>query len=297
MRAHTSMIAAAAVVSLVAGSVRPAADAPSADRVVPADGVTAAAAVAAAATVEADEPAVRLSGPRPVSTCQQIAYVVGAATGASQVVAVVPSAATSTTAVVQLAALTSRGWECGPEFSGRIGRNGVRPLLQRRSGDGTTPAGVFPLGLMTAWDGERFSFFGNDADPGISAGPYRDVRSGDCFGATPYHPDYGHLVYRPAAECPGPDDEYLPRYGGTYAHAALIGANMEPAVSGDAPDEVPYAAAIFLHRHSYDASGASKPTSGCVSLRLPDLVSVLRSMRGGVVFAIGTAEWLIAGSW
>ncbi|MFM7045411.1 MAG: hypothetical protein ACKOYG_07680, partial [Ilumatobacteraceae bacterium] len=154
MRAHTSMIAAAAVVSLVAGSVRPAADAPSADRVVPADGVTAAAAVAAAATVEADEPAVRLSGPRPVSTCQQIAYVVGAATGASQVVAIVPSAATSTTAVVQLAALTSRGWECGPAFSGRIGRNGVRPLLQRRSGDGTTPAGVFPLGQMTAWDGE-----------------------------------------------------------------------------------------------------------------------------------------------
>lgn len=250
-----------------------------------------------AGSAAAGEPAVRLGGPRPASTCQRIAYEVGSATQATQVVLVVPSTPSSTSAVLQLAALTTRGWECGPVLAARIGRNGVRPLLQRRSGDGTTPAGVFPLGEMTAWDGERFSFFGNAPDPGVAAGPYRDVRTGDCFGATPNHPDYGHLVYRPAADCPGPDDEYLPRYGGTYSHAALIGANMEPDVSGDAPGEIPYAAAIFLHRHSFDATGASKPTSGCVSLQTADLVSVLRSMRRGVVFAIGTADWLLAGSW
>ena len=251
----------------------------------------------ATGSASAAEGAVRLGGPRPASTCQRIAYSVGAATQATQVVIVAPPTMTSTSAAVQLAALTPRGWECGPILAARIGRNGVRPLMQRRSGDGTTPAGVFPLGEMTAWDGERFSVFGNSPDPGVTAGNYRDVRTGDCFGATPNHPDYGHLVYRSAADCPGPDDEYLPRYGGTYAHAALIGANMEPEVSGDAPGEIPYAAAIFLHRHSFDATGASKPTSGCVSLQMSDLVSVLRSMRRGVVFAIGTADWLLAGSW
>jgi L,D-peptidoglycan transpeptidase YkuD (ErfK/YbiS/YcfS/YnhG family) len=179
-------------------------------------------------------------------------------------------------------------------MTARLGSDGVRPLELRRSGDGTTPAGVFPLGRMTAWDGQVFSVFGNSPDPGVSAGPYRKVRDGDCFGATPNHPDYGHLVFRDPANCPGPDDEYLPAITGAYEHAALIGANMEPDVSGDAPGEIPYASAIFLHRVSYDSAGATKPTSGCVSLRHADLVSVLRALRPGVLFAIGETNWLLA---
>ena len=248
----------------------------------------------AVATSTAD----RLRGPQPVTACQQIAFDIGVRRGtATQVVVVTTTSTSSSSATLQVATLSERGWTCGPEMSARVGRNGVRPLLERRSGDGTTPAGVFPLGVMTAWDGKVFRMFGNSADPGVSAGPYRRVRVGDCFGATPNHPDYGHLVYRSAAECPGPDDEYLPKYTNTYEHAALIGANMEPDVSGDAPGEIPYAAAIFLHRHSYDGTGATKPTSGCVSLRHDDLVAVLRALRPDVVFAIGTEEWLLSGAW
>lgn len=240
----------------------------------------------------------RLGGPQPVTPCQQIAYDIGIDhVTVTQVIVVITPTSASTTADLQVARLTEKGWTCTAAMSARVGRSGVRPLLDRRSGDGTTPAGVFPLGVMTAWDGQVFSMFGNSPDPGVSAGPYRRVRTGDCFGATPNHPDYGHLVFRPAAECPGPDDEYLPKYTGTYEHAALIGANMEPDVSGDAPGEIPYAAAIFLHRHSYDSSGASKPTSGCVSLRHDDLVAVLRALRPGVVFAIGTKAWLLGGGW
>ena len=240
----------------------------------------------------------RLGGPQPVTPCQQIAYDIGTEhPTATQVVVVITSTSVATTADLQVARLTEKGWICTAAMSARVGRSGVRPLVDRRSGDGTTPAGVFPLGVMTAWDGQVFSLFGNSLDPGVSAGPYRRVRTGDCFGATPNHPDYGHLVYRSAAECPGPDDEYLPKYTGTYEHAALIGANMEPDVSGDAPGEIPYAAAIFLHRHSYDSSGTSKPTSGCVSLGHDDLVAVLRSLRPGVVFAIGTEAWLLDGGW
>jgi L,D-peptidoglycan transpeptidase YkuD (ErfK/YbiS/YcfS/YnhG family) len=200
----------------------------------------------------------------------------------------------STTGTVFVAVRRLDGtWRCqtSPAVA-RFGRNGTRPLLDRRSGDGTTPAGVFPLGRVTAWDGETFSTFGNSPDPGVrpSVG-YRDVRPEDCWGATPNTPSYQHLVDRPG--CPGPDDEWLPRFGDVYAHAAVIGANLSP-ISGDAPGEPPYAAAIFLHRHAYTSSGATRPTSGCVSLGYGDLVAVLRALDPALSphFAIGPTDWL-----
>ena len=60
----------------------------------------------------------------------------------------------------------------------------------------------------------------------------------------------------------------------------MIGANLDP-VSGDAPGETPFAAAIFLHRHSYTAGGQAKPTSGCVSLAAVDLVDIPPPPRPG----------------
>jgi len=252
--------------------------------------------IAAPATLaDTSATATRTSGPQPATPCEQIAFNVGLHhAGTTQVVVVTTADAAANAGVLQLANLGPQGWQCGPELSARLGANGTRPLLQRRSGDGTTPAGVFPLGTMTAWDGQVFSFFGNLADPGVSAGAFRRVRTGDCFGATPGNADYGHLVQRPATQCPGPDDEYLPAFGSVYERAALIGANMEPNVSGDAPGELPYAAAIFLHRHSYDGAGRTRPTAGCVSLSHTDLIAVLTAMRPGVLFAIGDTTWLLA---
>jgi L,D-peptidoglycan transpeptidase YkuD (ErfK/YbiS/YcfS/YnhG family) len=139
---------------------------------------------------------------------------------------------------------------------------------------------------MTAWDGQKFSFFGNAPDPGVTAGTYRNVRTGDCFGATPNTPGYGHL--RNDTRCAGADDEYLPDFVTSYTNAALIGANMEPNVSGDAPGEIPHAAAIFLH------AGITNPTSGCVSLAQSDLTAVLRAMRRDVLFVMGPSDWLMA---
>ncbi|HUF98977.1 MAG TPA: hypothetical protein VMM60_12685 [Ilumatobacter sp.] len=201
----------------------------------------------------------------------------------------------ATTGSVAVAVRTSTGWRC--QLAARpamFGRTGTRPLLERRSGDGTTPAGVFPLGVVTAWDDQVFSMFGNSADPGVLV-PYRDVRPEDCWGATAGQASYGHLVSK--RNCPGPDDEWLPRYHDVYSHAAVIGANLNP-VSGDAPDEIPYASAIFLHRHSYtttgSASGSAKPTSGCVSLAYDDLVNTLRIIdpRLNPHFAIGPTAYL-----
>lgn len=185
---------------------------------------------------------------------------------------------------------TSGTWRC--QVAARpatFGRNGTRPLVDRRSGDGTTPAGVFPLGSVTAWDGGTFSIFGNQPDPGTLA-PYRTVRREDCWGATPGASRYQHVVNLPG--CSGPD-EWLQRYGDVYAHAAVIGANLDP-ISGDAPGETPYAAAIFLHRDSYDAAGRAKPTSGCVALAIGDLVDTVRLLdpRLAPHFAIGPTTWL-----
>ena len=184
-------------------------------------------------------------------------------------------------------------WVCQTEQQiARFGRTGTRPLVERRSGDGTTPAGVFPLGEVTAWDGERVSVFGNRPDPGVRPGVgYRDVRPEDCWGATPNTPEYQRLFARPG--CPGPEDEWLLRFGDVYSHAAVIGANLDP-VSGDEPGEPPYAAAIFLHRHSYTETGATRPTSGGVSLPLLDLATTIRLLDPQLTphFAIGPTSWL-----
>ena len=235
--------------------------------------------------------------PGRTSVCQQVATNVGVRNPATnQVIVILADTTTLAKATLEVATRTRKGWTCAPAMSARVGRQGVRPLIDRRSGDDTTPAGVFPVGTMTAWDGQVFSFFGNGADPGVSAGTYRRVREGDCFGATPNNVDYGHLVQRTKANCPGPDDEYLPSIKSSYIHAVLIGANMEPNVSGDAPDEIPYASAIFLHRFRLDANGNALATSGCVSLGLNNLVSVLVAVQPTTMFAIGEAKWLLANS-
>jgi L,D-peptidoglycan transpeptidase YkuD (ErfK/YbiS/YcfS/YnhG family) len=190
------------------------------------------------------------------------------------------------TARVDLLVNDGSGWTCARTgMAGRVGRNGVRPLIQRRSGDDTTPGGVFGIGSMTAPDGQTFQFFGNGANPGVH-GAWRQVKPGDCWEETPGDPNYNMLVSRSAAACTG-DDEYLPSITGAYSQAALIDANMGPNRSGDQPGEPAYAAAIFLHRNSYDAAGNSKGTAGCVSLNASDLAFVLtRIVPGQAYFVI-----------
>ena len=186
---------------------------------------------------------------------------------------------------VDLLVFSGGRWTCARmDMPGRVGRNGVRALANRRSGDGTTPGGVFPLASMTAPDGQTFQFFGNGVNPGVR-GTWRQVKAGDCWGATPNTADYNRLVTRTAANCQSPD-EYLINFQGAYSRAALIGANMGPNRSGDAHGEAPLAAAIFLHRHSYDAAGNSRPTSGCVSLNNANLIYVLQRLVPGQAYFV-----------
>jgi L,D-peptidoglycan transpeptidase YkuD (ErfK/YbiS/YcfS/YnhG family) len=180
-------------------------------------------------------------------------------------------------ATVQLMKRTDAGWRCvGAEMAGRVGRNGTRALWRRVGGDGTTPRGVYRLGRTRTPEGDVFRFFGNEADPGVR-GRWHQVQPRDCWWVDPGTPAYNRLVRRSRARCTG-ENEYLPDYHGSYSRAALIGANMGRRRQGDEPGETPRAAAIFLHRHSYDWNGATRPTSGCVSLAGSDLDFVLRRL-------------------
>ena len=86
--------------------------------------------------------------------------------------------------------------------------------------------------------------------------------------------------------CRRTPDESLVNFQGSYSRAAIIGANMGPNRSGDAPGEPALAAAIFLHRHSYDAAGNSRPTSGCVSLNNANLIYVLQRLVPGQAYFV-----------
>lgn len=208
--------------------------------------------------------------------------VSGVPSGARQVVVVT---ANGTRADVDLYVHNGSAWTCArSNMSGRVGRSGVTALANRRSGDGSTPGGIFPLGSMTAPDGQTFQFFGNGVNPGVH-GTWRQVRNGDCWVATPHTAAYNTLVTRTAANCTG-DDEFLINYQNAYSRAAVIGANLGPNRSGDQAGEPPLAAAIFLHRHSYDAAGNSKPTSGCVSLNNSDLIAVLQALVPGQAYFV-----------
>ena len=189
-------------------------------------------------------------------------------------------------ATVQLMTRSGSGWTCqGSAMSGRLGRNGTRALASRVGGDGTTPSGVFPLGTMTAPNGDRFQFFGNRSNPGVQGG-WHQVRANDCWWVDPGTSKYNTLISVAQSGCSG-ENEYLPNYQNSYSRAALIGANMGPGRIGDQPGETPRAAAIFLHRHSYDAGGSPKATAGCVSLSGSNLDFVLRRLPvAGTYFAI-----------
>lgn len=210
-----------------------------------------------------------------------------------QWIIVITATTASTTATLQIATAVGDRWVCSlTATSARVGRTGIRPLAERRSGDGTTPSGIFPLGVVGTPQGP-ITFFGNSADPGVR-GAYRRVQPGDCYGANPGTPGYGHWRVD-VSGCTG-DDELLSSFGSVYEHAVLIGANTEPAVSGDAPGEPPLASAIFLHRTSYLPTGASKPTSGCVSIGHTALVTAMRTIdpAANAHFAIGTRSGLLA---
>jgi L,D-peptidoglycan transpeptidase YkuD (ErfK/YbiS/YcfS/YnhG family) len=158
-------------------------------------------------------------------------------------------------------------------FSVRLGRNGFN--ANHHEGDGTTPAGSFPIvGIM-----------GGRPDPGVRF-PYRQFAPGDCWISDSASPAYNQ--WAKLSPCSSPNEDLFKIGAGAYRYAAITGYNTQPIVHGAG-------SAIFLHRHSYDAAGRTRPTSGCVSMAEPDLLAVLRWLDPAKHprIVMGPESWLV----
>ena len=155
----------------------------------------------------------------------------------------------------------------------RLGRHGLN--ANHQEGDGTTPAGSFPIvGMM-----------GGQANPGVRF-PYHQLVPGDCWISNSALASYNTMVH--ASPCSPPNEDLYRIGAGAYRYAAITGYNMSPVVPGAG-------SAILLHRDSYDSAGRSVPTSGCVSMGETDLLSVLRWLDPAAHprVAIGPSSWLV----
>jgi L,D-peptidoglycan transpeptidase YkuD (ErfK/YbiS/YcfS/YnhG family) len=143
----------------------------------------------------------------------------------------------------------------GP-YAARVGRNGIRK--NRREGDGTTPIGTFRIGRV---------MYGNEPNPGVKF-RYQRLRCGDWWNEDPSSPTYNTLQRLKCGEQPPFAVKSLGMWQErtAYTHLAVVEFNMNPVVPGRG-------SGIFLHAQT------GGPTNGCISLRRPDLVRVLRWLR------------------
>ena len=158
----------------------------------------------------------------------------------------------------------------GP-YPARVGENGV--AASRREGDGTTPAGVFPIGR---------TMYGTEPSPGVRF-RYHRLRCGDWWDEDPASPTYNSFQHvrcgtRPPFRIVSEGMWENPR---AYPHLAVVEYNMRPVVPGKG-------SGIFLHAQT------GGPTIGCVSIAKAALRAVLRWLRpdAAPVIAIGTSRQL-----
>jgi L,D-peptidoglycan transpeptidase YkuD (ErfK/YbiS/YcfS/YnhG family) len=188
----------------------------------------------------------------------------------AQLVTVETQTARSTYATLRTWTRVGRCWRAaGPSATARVGRNGVR--ANRREGDGTTPAGTFRIGR---------TMYGNRQNPGVRF-RYVRLRCGDWWVEDPSSRFYNTFRRTPCGSRPPfrvtTGDMASER--AAFPYLAVIEFNMRPIVPGRG-------SGIFLHAQT------GRPTNGCVSLPLGDLVRVLRwlSPRANPHIAIRVAR-------
>jgi L,D-peptidoglycan transpeptidase YkuD (ErfK/YbiS/YcfS/YnhG family) len=181
-----------------------------------------------------------------------------ASTGsATQLVTVLTERRTSTRALLRLWRKAGDCWipVAGP-WGAWVGERGV--LEDRHEGDRTTPAGAFGFGR---------TMFGVAANPGVRY-RYRRIVCGDWWVEDPRSLHYNRFRHvrcgaRPPFRVTTGDMSESPT---AYRHLAVIRFNMDPVVPGRG-------SGIFLH------ASTGRPTVGCVSLPLPQLLRTLRWLR------------------
>ncbi len=137
-----------------------------------------------------------------------------------------------------------------------VGRNGVS--AHHHEGDDTTPLGLF---------GFQSTMYGVDPDPGV-AYRYHRLVCGDWWDEQSSSALYNHFVHVACGTAPdfGGGSEALWQGAPSYDYFAVIAYNRHPIVPGKG-------SAIFLH------VSTGRPTTGCVSIPVEDLLRVLRALR------------------
>ena len=160
---------------------------------------------------------------------------------------------------------TLRVHECGRTVLGpwpaRVGRSGLSSA--HREGDGTTPLGTFGIGP---------TIYGVAANPGVRLA-YHRLACGDWWNGDSALPGYNTFRHLRCGARLGGNSEALWTVPVAYRHFAVIRYNDAPAVPGRG-------SAIFLH------ADTGRATNGCVSVALPQLVTILRRLRPGARIAI-----------
>jgi L,D-peptidoglycan transpeptidase YkuD (ErfK/YbiS/YcfS/YnhG family) len=187
---------------------------------------------------------------------------------ATQLVTTIPRTRRSTQAVFRLWTKRADCWRpaAGP-WTAWVGGNGTSPL--KREGDRRTPSGVF---------GFLRTMYGIPPSPGVRY-RYHRIVCGDWWVEDPVSPSYNRFRHVRCGSSPPfrTTSEDMSRSPTAYRHLAVIAYNTSPVVPGRG-------SGIFLH------ASTGRPTLGCVSLPLPELLRALRWLRPAAhpLIAIGT---------
>ncbi|HEX3225209.1 MAG TPA: L,D-transpeptidase family protein [Gaiellaceae bacterium] len=151
----------------------------------------------------------------------------------------------------------------GP-WRAQLGSSGLS--AHKREGDGATPTGTFRFGP---------TMYGVAPSPGVSFA-YHRLTCGDWWDEDPSSAQYNRFEHVACGATPsfGGGSEALWRIVPQYRYFAVIEYNAHPVVRGRG-------SAIFLHVSS------GRPTAGCISLPVPELLRTLRWLRPGAIIRIG----------
>jgi L,D-peptidoglycan transpeptidase YkuD (ErfK/YbiS/YcfS/YnhG family) len=151
------------------------------------------------------------------------------------------------------------GWAtlAGQTYRCALGRSGIR--IDKREGDGATPAGGFAL-RRVLYRPDRLA---SAPSSGLPVGP---ISPDDGWCDDPASPLYNRQVKLPFA----PSHEELWRGDGLYDLIVVVGYNDDPVTPG-------LGSAIFLHiaREGY------APTAGCLAFSRRDLLEIVGKLEAG----------------
>ena len=195
------------------------------------------------------------------ATVRRSLPVSGTTGSADQVVTVVATSHSRTTAELQAWNRVAGGWSrSGPEITAHVGSGGIGRASE---GSTRTPAGSFTLTQA----------FGHDSDPGTRL-PYTHTTPSDWWISQSKSPLY-NTRQRCASDCSftrGDPNEHLYYETPFYDYAVVIDYNTVNAPGGVTPGA---GSAFFLHVTD------GNPTAGCVSIPQSRLVTILRWLKPG----------------